>query len=219
MTEPAPESPKAAALALAFALMWLAGAVDAAGLLTFGVFPSFMSGDTTQLAVALSRSEQPHAVLLGGVVVLFVAGAFLGRLLRLRTGRRAAVLLLEAALLGAAGGLSMAGLAAGGLALVVLAMGMQNAALSRASGHPVGTYVTGALVRLGSRLADALAGGPRGAFAPDLLLWVGLAVGAWVGAAAWLRYGPVVLLAGAGAALALALATAPEPRDGPAERP
>src|SRR3546814_20958730 len=51
------------------------------------------------------------------------------------------------------------------------------------------TYMTGALVKLGQRLAAALVGGPRWQWAPYLALWGGLIAGAAAGAPASPRAG------------------------------
>lgn len=198
---------------LAPALLAVAGFADAVGYLSFGLYPSFMSGNTTNLGVAGEHGERPHAVALAGVVVLFVAGAFLGRLVRLRTRRRAAVLLVEATLLAAAAGAAHLTLWSAALALTTLAMGLQNAALSRAGALQVGTYVTGALVRLGAGLADAVAGGRRWRWAGDALLWLALLAGAGLGVWAFGRWGLEALGVVAAAALALALVAAVEPPD------
>jgi uncharacterized membrane protein YoaK (UPF0700 family) len=58
--------------------------------------------------------------------------------------------------------------------------------------------MTGALVRIGGRLADALSGGPRWEWVPWLLLWAGLVTGGMLGALAWLRFATGALWIAAG---------------------
>src|ERR1700733_13050633 len=122
-----------ALLLLAVGLTALAGYVDAIGLLRLGnLFVSFMSGDSTQLAVAISQARWTKAGETGGIVLLFVLGAGLGRLLAgaAKSWGRPVVLAIEAVLLILAATLG----AAPRLAIVplVMAMGMQNAAVRHA---------------------------------------------------------------------------------------
>ena len=107
----------ARALILGLALLGIAGFVDAAGFLALGLFPSFRSGDTTQLGIALAQGRQASALLLGGMVAIFVAGAFLGRLLSLHGSRRSTTLGLEALLLATAAGGAHWGWAAAALSI------------------------------------------------------------------------------------------------------
>lgn len=55
------------------------------------------------------------------------------------------------------------------------------------------TYMTGALVKFGQRAAGALMGGERLAWAPYLLLWGGLVVGAVAGATSYMWFGLAAL--------------------------
>jgi uncharacterized membrane protein YoaK (UPF0700 family) len=167
-----------------------------------------MSGDSTQFAVGMSGRDPRLAGLTGGAVLVFVLGIVLGRLLSLSAPlrwRRALVLGIETLLL-------LAASATGAeprltVLLMVLAMGVQNAAIHKAGQTTVGlTYVTGTLVRFGERLADALFSRDpqaRWAWLPYLLLWAGLIAGAFVGAAAyrWLGLSAVLLPAAATAGL------------------
>jgi uncharacterized membrane protein YoaK (UPF0700 family) len=68
--------------------------------------------------------------------------------------------------------------------------------------------MTGTLVKLGQRLAAALLGGDRLAWAPYLFLWLGLVSGACAGAAIYPYLGLNGLWIAAGAAAALAAVTA-----------
>jgi uncharacterized membrane protein YoaK (UPF0700 family) len=177
-------------LALSIVLTATAGYVDAIGFLKIGhLFVSFMSGDSTQLAVAASHSDWSNARFPAGIVGLFVLGVMAGRLIAERTKpwNRAVVLAVEAALLGCAGLTGLTGSAP--IVLMVLAMGMQNAVVHKAGDAKMGlTYVTGALVSFGEKAADAFHvsnARARWAWAPFLLLWAGLVAGAVGGAIAY----------------------------------
>lgn len=203
LREPGP----AADLALAVLLVGVAGFVDAVGFLELKhLFVSYMSGNTTQFAVAAAQGAGAGAKLAGGVVALFVAGVVAGRLLGRAAGswRRSAILAVEAILLGLAA--ASASFPAR-IALIVLAMGMQNAVLRRAGGVKVSlTYVTGTLVSLGEKIADALIGAERPlAWLSELLLWSGLVLGAAVGAGVFADHGARALFIPAAVAAALAL--------------
>ena len=172
-------------------LAGLAGMVDAVGFIRLRhLFVSYMSGNSTQFAVALGRGELRAA---GGIlilIVLFVAGAAGGQLLAHAGGRRrlAAVLVLVIALLATAAFFDTAPIP------MVLAMGALNAALHRAGNLPVSlTFVTGTLVRFGQGLGDVLAGraDSRG-WAAQALPWLGLVAGAVLASAAYLRIGSAV---------------------------
>src|SRR5690606_34498650 len=78
-----------------------------------------------------------------------------------------------------------------GTVAMALAMGVENAVFQKNGVPDIGlTYVTGALVKVGHRLASALRGGDRWAFVPVLLLWASLCFGALLGA---VTYGAVGL--------------------------
>jgi uncharacterized membrane protein YoaK (UPF0700 family) len=210
---PEPEETPAP-FALAVMLVGVAGWVDALGYLQMGHrFVSFMSGNTTQMAVDLGQGAWSEAGNLGALIGLFVLGVVAGTLVARAAGRRRlpTVLGIEAALLGA--GLL---LPAGGDGLpaaavpVVLAMGWQNAALPSIGKKKVGlTYVTGTLVTFGRELADAVSGRTSWwAWSGNLTLWLAMAAGATAGAAsfAWLGFGSLAIPAVS--VLVLAAATA-----------
>ena len=191
----------------AAALAALAGFVDAIGFLTLGgFFVSFMSGNSTRLAVGLARGTSSAAVA-GGVIAVFVAGVVLGSLAGRYAGRRrrVAVLALVAALLTIAATLGHARLTLAAAALMALAMGAENAVFEQDGEVHIGlTYMTGTLVKLGQRLAAALTGGARWAWLPYLLLWAGLVAGAVAGAAVYPLLGLRALWLAAAAAAAFA---------------
>ncbi len=195
---------------LAASLSALAGFVDAVGFMTLGgFFVSFMSGNLTRLGVAAGLERWDQAGVAAGLIGLFVLGVIAGALVarRVGEGRRWAVLAVEAALLLSAAALCTAGWRGPGMVAVVLAMGVENAVFQRQGDVGVGlTYMTGALVRMGQRIATALCGGPRWDWIPFLLLWTGLAIGGALGAVSFVQWGVRALWIAAAAVVALALA-------------
>lgn len=193
---------------MAACLSALAGYVDAIGFIKLGgFFISFMSGNSTRLAVGLAQGSA-KALLAAGLVVTFVTGVVAGSLVGkvANNHRRRAVLILVATLLAAAGALGSLGAPSAAIVAMALAMGAENAVFEQDGEIHIGlTYMTGTLVKLGQRLATALLGGDRWAWRPYLLLWLGLIFGATVGAAAypycglgglWFAAGAAALLAG-----------------------
>ena len=197
-------------LMLALCLAALAGAVDAMGYLTLkGFFVSFMSGNSTRLAVGLAQGVRRNILIAGGLIGLFVLGVIVGELVRRPLRRRRSRLLGIVALL-----LALAALAASlgsepaAIALATLALGAENAVMQRAGTISIGvTYMTGTLVKLGHGIAAALLGGARWEWLPYLLLWGSLAAGSMVGALlfAWLGLQGLWLAAGWCAVLAVAV--------------
>ncbi|MEH3047614.1 YoaK family protein [Sphingomonas adhaesiva] len=193
-------------------LSLLAGYIDAIGFLRLGgLFVSFMSGNSTRLAVALAV-DRPLAVLAGALIAAFVAGVILGTCIGHAAGRhRAPAVLLTVALL-----LVLAMLADGvGAGRVVMAvalacaMGAENAVFERDGEVSIGvTYMTGTLVKLGQRIAAALRGGARLGWLPYLLLWSGLVTGAVAGATAFRQMGAAAIGVAAAGAVVLAIVTA-----------
>ncbi len=200
-------------LLLAVLLAGLAGMVDAIGFMRLGhLFVSYMSGNSTQFAVAAGQGRFDDAGPIAVLIVLFVVGAAAGQLTAHAAGRRhltavlaeVAVLLAAAAIFDTAGG------------PMVLAMGALNAAMHRAGNIPVSlTFVTGTLVRFGQGLGDFLVGRANGSdWAQQALPWLGLIAGAILAAAAQMRIGSAITwvpVAAAGALFLWSLATqAPE---------
>ncbi|GIL39957.1 YoaK family protein [Roseiterribacter gracilis] len=170
---------------LAACLSALAGYVDAIGFLSAGgFFVSFMSGNSTRLAVGVAESSSDAtiaAALIGVFLLGVIAGSLVGHVAGPR--RQSAVLLLLAGLLAAAASLGMAGMLHTATLMMALAMGAENAIFERDGEVQIGlTYMTGTLVKLGQRITGALLGGDRFAWASYLLLWLGLVAGAVVGA-------------------------------------
>lgn len=171
--------------ALAFGLAALAGMVDALGLLKLGgLFVSFMSGNSTRMAVGIAGGTAVAGMAIG-LIGAFVGGVFGGALIGRLAGRWRKQAVLAAVL----GMLILAALAVGrrGDAITFLmaaAMGAVNNVFQRDGEVSIGvTYMTGALVKLGQSFALALTGGPRFGWLPHLLLWLSLVLGAIIGAA------------------------------------
>jgi uncharacterized membrane protein YoaK (UPF0700 family) len=189
--------------ALAIGLAALAGFVDASGFaMAGGYFVSFMSGNTTRLAVDIVSGAKA-AALPAGLIAGFVAGVALGTVVSSRAGGmgKQAVLAAVTALLTGAALIAPHAFGAA-LALMVLAMGALNTAFRRDGEIAFGlTYMTGALVRLGSALGAALAGEPRPPVLAQMLLWFGLMGGAVCGAGAYAAWGYPALWIAAGGAI------------------
>ncbi|MFC4293951.1 DUF1275 family protein [Novosphingobium tardum] len=171
---------------LAACLALLAGFVDAVGFLRAGgYFVSFMSGNSTRLAVDAQAG-------LGGVLIPlgliggFVGGVILGALAGRAAGarRKPAVLGLVALLLIGASIAARVGAPALVLEALVLAMGALNNVFQRDGEVAIGvTYMTGTLVRLGQGVAARIGGEEGTSWLFNLALWASLVAGAIAGAA------------------------------------
>ena len=195
-------------VAAAFLLAGVAGFVDGIGFLHLGgIFVSFMSGNSTRLGVDVAALDWATAAKVGGILLTFVLGCGLGSLVGRhgQPGRRRHVLALVGGLLAASPLLHLAGVEMAAMAAMVLAMGAENAVFQKDSdpGIPL-TYMTGALVKVGQRLAGALDGRDRWAWVPNLLHWLSLTTGALLGATTFALIG----LYGLGLASAVVLAVA-----------
>ncbi|MDV6333052.1 YoaK family protein [Asticcacaulis sp. 201] len=180
------------AMALAVGLSSLAGFVDATGFLELhGTFISFMSGNSTQLAVALSHGEAGIIAGLATIIGLFMFGVFIGTLaghFAYPAYRTITVMGLVTGLIGAGWVCHLAGVPLVAIACLTLAMGAENAVFQRRGDVVVGvTYMTGTLVKVSQKLAIAVTGGDRWAWGPWLVLWGGLILGGIAGATAY-RY-------------------------------
>ena len=211
---------------LAAALATIAGFIDAYGFITYGVYVSFMSGNTTQAGYLAGQGAFAAAALSALAILFFVGGSFAGTLLTQCAGRqgRGVVFGAVAAALTAVVVFWRLGFVDAGahIPTISFAMGIMNCALSHVGAQPLSlTFVTGSLSRVGSSLALALTRAPlRDARGPwdthlrrALLLarvWVGFLVGAMLSGAATPRYGALVLTAPALILAALAAFARPE---------
>ncbi|MFE1602525.1 YoaK family protein [Methylobacterium sp. ID0610] len=195
---------------LALALSGLAGCADAIGFLQFSqLFMSFMSGNTTRFGVAVAGADWEGVTRITSVIAIFCFGAFAGTLIAAWSGRwRLPVLLgLQAAFLSV--GLIMP---QGPYAFpihaypVVFALGMQNATLQDEDGRSLAlTYVTGAVVRFGTGLANLLLHKPAKSFWIQAPLWGALSAGAVTGGVLHAHFGENAFLFPAILAAALAV--------------
>ncbi len=181
----------------------LAGAVDTYGLARLGdLYVSFMSGNTTQLGLAIGRANWARAEGVTALLLGFVVGAALGAALGVLAGQRHAPVVTFAVAIALALPLVQPDWAVG---CYVIAMGALNAALNRVGPAAVSlTYVTGALVKFGQGLGRALSGqGDGWAWLLQGPLWLSLLAGAaaavlarhWLGDAPWPLAGLCALLA------------------------
>jgi uncharacterized membrane protein YoaK (UPF0700 family) len=185
-------------MSLAASLSVLAGMTDAIGFMATGDFVSFMSGNTTRLAVAISAGDMGVTVRLVWVVVAFVLGNALGIVVARRGGRRALPLLMCIAMLLCLAAAWPLDSYLPTLVAAILAMGMLNAAVEQVNGLPVGlTYVTGALSRFGRGLGRWMLGERRNGWRVQLVPWIGMFLGAVIGALLEQRLGLKALLVSA----------------------
>jgi uncharacterized membrane protein YoaK (UPF0700 family) len=181
--------------ALALGLSALAGFVDAIGFVQLGgFFVSFMSGNSTRLAVGLFHSSadwQLAAVL----IVTFLAGTVAGSLAgRIFVRRHLAVLMLVTIMLVLSAISASSGWTLLSALLLAAAMGAENATFERVGEVQIGlTYMTGTLVKVGQRIAGAIMGDDPRAWIAYAQLWLALVAGAIGGAATWRFAGPAAL--------------------------
>jgi uncharacterized membrane protein YoaK (UPF0700 family) len=170
-------------LALVASLSVLAGMTDAIGFMASGDFVSFMSGNTTRLAVAISDGDLGLTLRLVILVVTFVIGNVLGIVIGRLGGRRTLPLLLCIATLLCLAAAWPYDTQLPALLAAIIAMGMLNAAVEEVNGLPVGlTYVTGALSRFGRGLGRWMLGERRNGWRVQLVPWSGMFIGAILGA-------------------------------------
>lgn len=164
-----------------------AGFVDAVGWLTSGgLFVSFMSGNVTKIGIGLA-GHLDNVALGAGLITSFVGGVVIGSLTGRAAGvrQRGAVLWLVTGLMTlAALGLDR-GLLVPAVLVLAASMGAKNTIFAENGEVKIGlTYMTGALVRIGKRLATAILGGDRFGWVAPATLFIGMVIGATLGAVA-----------------------------------
>ena len=170
-------------LSLVAMLSVLAGMTDAIGFMASGDFVSFMSGNTTRMAVAISAGDLGLTLRLVILVATFIVGNALGIIVSRLGRRRALPLLLSIATLLCAAAAWPYEAQLPALLAAIIAMGMLNAAVEEVNGLPVGlTYVTGALSRFGRGLGRYMLGERRNGWRVQLIPWTGMFAGAVLGA-------------------------------------
>lgn len=188
MSKQVAEKPAIRAIPLICLLCAIAGSVDATAYLLCGqVFVANMTGNTVLFAISLLQRELSTAALRGGLVVAFLAGVIVARLLARTAGQRVTkrqricVLGIQVLLL-----LLLAWRSTGihtHLLLLLLAcmLGTQNGAFQYIGGiHLNTTFVTGDLEKLGEAMTDTHDTLTRAS--AFLLSWIGYAGGAVLGA-------------------------------------
>ncbi|AZF21684.1 MULTISPECIES: YoaK family protein [unclassified Pseudomonas] len=200
-------------LMLVAGLSVLAGMTDAIGFMASGDFVSFMSGNTTRLAVAISAGDLGLTGRLLLLVATFIVGNALGVVVSRVSKRRALPLLLGIAALLCGAALLPWAETLPALLAAIIAMGMLNAAVEQVNGVPVGlTYVTGALSRFGRGLGRWLLGERRNGWRMQLIPWAGMFIGAVIGALLEQQIGLSALWVSGALAGSLGLATLAIPR-------
>jgi len=200
-------------LCLVASLSVLAGMTDAIGFMATGNFVSFMSGNTTRLAVAISDGDADLTLRLLILVATFIVGNALGIVIARLGGRRALPLLLCTAMLLSTAALWPFENQLPALMAAITAMGMLNAAVEEVNGLPVGlTYVTGALSRFGRGLGRWMLGERRNGWRVQLVPWTGMFAGAVLGAVLEHHLGLKALLASGLLSALLAAASLKIPR-------
>ena len=193
---------------LAVGVALLAGFVDAIGFVeSSGFFVSFMTGNSTRLAVGLAEGLHP-ALVAAIIIAVFVAGVVAGSLVGAQAGRRRtpAVLLGVTILLVIATLLRLQGEGWGAILSLALAMGVANAAIAGRDGAVVGvTFMTGTLVQMGQKMANAVRGEGDRRWLHHLGLWAALVGGALIGARAVIWSPPLAYVLAVAMAALLAL--------------
>lgn len=202
---------------LAISLAMLAGFVDALAFIYLGgFFVSFMSGNSTRLGVGLVDGSA-SAYIAAGLIPLFVLGAASGSAIGhfAKKRRRAVVMGLVTSCLFVAAVLNASGQMHYAIIAMVIAMGAENTVFERDGEVSIGlTYMTGSLVKLGQKLAQAFLGGARLSWLPYFLLWGGLVSGVALGAASYAHIGLGSLWIAASASALLMIFAAVSERDG-----
>jgi uncharacterized membrane protein YoaK (UPF0700 family) len=186
-------------LVFVMAIATLAGMIDAIGLMVAGDFVSFMSGNTTRAAIAIGNGNWSVAAVLIGAVGCFVAGNALGVVIASQFRKWLAGLLgMVAVVICVAAMLPIEMRGSWAFFLVVLAMGMINAAVEQIEGLPIGlTYVTGALSRFGRGIGRWLLGDRRRDWIIQIVPWLGMLSGAVIGSLLSLQFDQAALWFGA----------------------
>lgn len=197
--------------ALACGLAALAGYVDAIGFMkSGGLFVSFMSGNSTRMAIGIAEGTA-LGLAAAALIALFVCGVILDLILCAKVTiahRKVTAMTGVAVLLTGAAICQSADLNLPTIGLLCLAMGASNTIFQRDGEVSIGvTYMTGTLVKLGHKLADAALGGDRTAWLPFLLLWVALIFGGILGAAAYSWSPDMSIWIASAVAIALSVAT------------
>jgi uncharacterized membrane protein YoaK (UPF0700 family) len=166
----------------------MAGSIDAIAYLLEGqVFVANMTGNTVLFAISMLQHQFGKAALRGGLVLAFLAGVVVSRLLarsageRVTSRQRIAVLGIQSVVLLVLGWKASAADTRLLLLLLAAILGVQNGAFRYIGGFQLNTtFVTGDLELLGEAIVDAR--NPRPKVSAFVLSWIGYAGGALLGA-------------------------------------
>lgn len=170
-----------------FLLLFSAGIVDAIGFIHLknGLFVSFMSGNTTHVAMLLSSHQYGQSISYIGVILLFVIGITVGEMIAVLQKKNYRWLVMSAVsiLLGSAIFIEKITAPMATNFVLAFAMGLQNIALriTISKAMPL-TFATAFLANTGRELALLLLGqGDKQLFLKQLSLWLAIFIGAIVG--------------------------------------
>jgi uncharacterized membrane protein YoaK (UPF0700 family) len=161
----------------------IAGYADTVGYLRYGAFAGLMTGNTILLGIDIARLEGAKALFQAAIIVAFLAGVILSRLMLRAALPVWAALSLAAVLL-----VLCSFIEAGPAALILpLAMGIQNSAANRFNGVALNTvFITGNIQKIGEELLHwiwpAIEPAKREGVAIFALVWLAYAGGAIAGA-------------------------------------
>jgi uncharacterized membrane protein YoaK (UPF0700 family) len=205
----------------AISLAVVAGYVDGYALRVFGIYVSFMSGNTTLAGIESGQGHFLTALIPAMAIAGFVVGSFVGNWFVHSEVKHAPRLLFLASAVLIAGfiatNLHMSAHANLSLPMLSVAMGMLNPAVTRVGSEPVSlTFVTGTLNKIGNHFAMAVrhirlsdAQGPWDTHfyraALEASLWIGFLLGAILSGAASRHFGVVELIPASLALVAFAL--------------
>lgn len=187
---------------LAIVLAATAGFVDAVGFIAVGgFFVSFMSGNSTRMAVDIAKGDFAGAVIAGVILVSFFTGAASGAVVTRRKNlddrpvvlSLVAFLLLTALVLEYTLSFEVFGIPLS-MAVVSMSMGAMNSVFHTHGEVSLGiTYMTGAVVKSAHRFVDALAGGSWAPYFRMVSMWAALSLGGVAGAILQVVFGPAAL--------------------------
>ncbi|MCD9466566.1 DUF1275 domain-containing protein [Photobacterium iliopiscarium] len=170
-----------------FMLLFVAGIVDAIGFIHLknGLFVSFMSGNTTHVAMLLSSHQYHQSLPYIGVILLFVTGITVGEMIALlqRKNYRWLVMSAVSILLCSAIFIEQITIPMATNFVLAFAMGLQNIALRITINKAMPlTFATAFLANTGRELAMLLLGqGDKKVFIKQISLWLSIFIGAIVG--------------------------------------
>ncbi|PSV97123.1 DUF1275 domain-containing protein [Photobacterium iliopiscarium] len=170
-----------------FMLLFVAGIVDAIGFIHLknGLFVSFMSGNTTHVAMLLSSHQYHQSLPYIGVILLFVTGITVGEMIAVlqRKNYRWLVMSAVSILLCSAIFIEQITIPMATNFVLAFAMGLQNIALRITINKAMPlTFATAFLANTGRELAMLLLGqGDKKVFIKQISLWLSIFIGAIVG--------------------------------------